>query len=240
MIQLEKVSQQYGAYYAIKNFTLTVQTAETIAIIGPSGSGKSTLLRCINHLQQPTSGQILINGQKITRHNWQKLCLKVGMVFQSFNLFPHMSVEDNLTYSPINVLGLDRSFCRDQARNLLNTFNLAPKITAWPADLSGGEKQRVAIARALMMNPQAMLFDEPTSALDPEFIKDVIEIILSLKAKMTMIIVTHQIKFAQAVADRIIFMEGGIIVANQTTHQFFQRPESARAKLFLENIGDFA
>jgi polar amino acid transport system ATP-binding protein len=238
MILLEKISKKYAKNYAIKDITLNFKSNETVAIIGPSGSGKSTLLRCINHLEELTSGQIFINGKKLVSKDRKKLCLKIGMVFQNFNLFPHMNVRDNLIYSPINVLGLERAVCEAKAENLLEQFSLKQRLTCKPADLSGGQKQRVAIVRALMMDPEVMLFDEPTSALDPEVIKDIIEAISLLRAKMTMIVVTHHIRFAKAIADRIVFMDHGQVLADQPITEFFQKPKSHRARLFLENVGD--
>lgn len=238
MILLEKISKKYAKNYAIKDISLNFKSNETVAIIGPSGSGKSTLLRCINHLEELTSGQIFINGKKLARKDRKKLCLKIGMVFQHFNLFPHMNVKENLIYSPINVLGLEKAVCEAKAGNLLAQFNLKQKLTCKPADLSGGQKQRVAIVRALMMDPEVILFDEPTSALDPEVIKDIIEAILLLRDKMTIIVVTHHIKFAKAIADRIIFMDHGQVLADQPMSEFFHQPSSDRARLFLQNIGD--
>ena len=238
MITLEKISKKYGDNYAIKNITLNFGNGETIAIIGPSGSGKSTLLRCINHLEEPTSGHVLIGGQKLTNSNRRKLCLKIGMVFQAFNLFPHMNVRDNLIYGPINVLGLTKEASVIKAIELLNKFGLATKLLSKPIDLSGGQKQRVAICRALMMEPEIILFDEPTSALDPEVIKEIIDAILLLKSQITMVVVTHHLKFAAAIADRIIFMDQGQVLADQNKIDFFAKPKSHRARLFLENIGD--
>jgi polar amino acid transport system ATP-binding protein len=238
MIRLEKISKKYGRNYAIKDININLAANETIAIIGSSGSGKSTLLRCINGLEEPTQGHIFLNEEKLTRKNKKRLCLKIGMVFQNFNLFPHLNVLDNLTYAPINVLGIKKDVAKIEAIKFLEQFGLKQKLTAWPKDLSGGQKQRIAICRALMMNPEIMLFDEPTSSLDPEIIKDVIEAILLLKTQMTMLIVTHHIKFAKAIADRIIFMDHGLILANQPTQEFFDRPDSHRARLFLENVGD--
>jgi len=238
MIRLEKISKKYDKHYAIKDINLNFIENETIAIIGSSGSGKSTLLRCINNLEEPTHGHIFINDEKLTYKNKKRLCLKIGMVFQNFNLFPHLNIVDNLTYAPINVLGIKKDVAKIEAAKFLEKFSLKQKLTSWPKDLSGGQKQRVAICRALMMNPEIMLFDEPTSSLDPEIIKDVIEAILLLKTQMTMLIVTHHIKFARAIADRIIFMDHGLILANQPTQEFFDKPDSHRARLFLENVGD--
>lgn len=238
MIKLEKISKKYGKSFAIKDIDLEFKHGETVAIIGPSGSGKSTLMRCINRLEEPTSGKVFINDEKLTSRNRHKLCLKIGMVFQHFNLFPHMNVRDNLIYGSTCVLGTSKADAEQEAAKLLAKFGLEDKLFERPANLSGGQKQRIAIARALMMHPELMLFDEPTSALDPEVIKDVIEAILLLKKQITMLIVTHHIKFARKVADRIIFMDQAMVLCDQPTDEFFVKPKSHRARLFLENIGD--
>ena len=209
-----------------------------MVIIGASGSGKSTLIRCINNLENPTTGSVLIDGKKLTRRNRGKLCFKIGMVFQQFNLFPHMSVLENLTYGPINVIKANKKQSEEKATLLLKQFGILEKIYSYPMDLSGGQKQRVAIVRALMMDPEVMLFDEPTSALDPEVVKDIIEIISQLKNQMTMIVITHHIKFAKIIADRIIFMDQGKVLADQPADEFFEKPNSHRARLFLQNVGD--
>jgi len=238
MIVLEKVSKKFGDHLALQDVNITFDKRETVVIIGSSGSGKSTLLRCINNLENPTSGSVLIDGKKLTRRNRSKLCFKIGMVFQQFNLFPHMSVLDNLTYGPLNVLHENKIDAEKKARTLLERFGIIEKINSAPQALSGGQKQRVAICRALMMDPETMLFDEPTSALDPEVVKDIIEIINDLKHQMTMVVITHHIKFAQVIADRIIFMDKGRILADQPADQFFNKPSSHRARLFLANISD--
>lgn len=238
MIVLEKISKKYDTNYAVKNISLKFANAETTAIIGSSGSGKSTLLRCINRLEEPTSGQVFINNTKLTSKNRRKLCLKIGMVFQNFNLFPNMNVRDNLIYGPINVLGARHDESIAQAETLLEKFNLKQKFLSKPSELSGGQKQRIAICRALMMEPEAILFDEPTSALDPEVIKDIIDAISLLKNQMTMIVVTHHLRFAKSIADRVVFMDHGLVLDDQLTSEFFEKPRSHRARLFLENIGD--
>ncbi len=239
MIQLKNISKKFSDNnFAISGINLTIDKLETVVIIGASGSGKSTLLRCINNLENVTEGSIIINGQTLVKSNRSKLCAKIGMVFQQFHLFPHMSVKDNLTYGPHNVHGMDKKETTLKAASLLKKFGLNKKMAAYPADLSGGQKQRVAIARALMMNPEIMLFDEPTSALDPEIIKDIINIINDMKKQVTMIVVTHHIKFARIIADRVIFMDGGKILSDQPAKEFFTKPKSHRARLFLENIGD--
>ncbi|WP_347939163.1 amino acid ABC transporter ATP-binding protein [Rickettsia oklahomensis] len=238
MIVLEKVCKRYGKNYAIKNIDLSFTTKETTVIIGPSGSGKTTLLRILNNLEEPSSGTFLVDRKKLLLRDRRKLRLKVGMVFQNFNLFPHLTVGENLIYTPINVLNLPREKAVLKAKELLKKFKLTQKFDSCPASLSGGQKQRIAIARALMMKPEILLFDEPTSALDPENIKDVIENINLLKDKMSMVVVTHHLKFAKLIADRIIFMDQGQILANQDAPDFFNKPVSHRARLFLENIGD--
>lgn len=238
MIILENVTKKFNDHVAIKDINLTFDKRETIVIIGSSGSGKSTLLRCINNLENPTSGNVVIDGKKLIRRNRGKLCLKIGMVFQQFNLFPHMSVLDNLTYGPQNVLNKSKIATEKKARKLLEKFGIIEKIDAAPPDLSGGQKQRVAICRALMMDPETMLFDEPTSALDPEVVKDIIQIINDLKNQMTMVVITHHIKFARVIADRIIFMDKGLALADQPADEFFSKPDSHRARLFLANVGD--
>lgn len=238
MILIDKVSKCYSKIAVLKEINLEFNKQEIIAIIGSSGSGKSTLLRIMNGLETPTTGEVSIHGQKLTRQNKRQLGLKIGMVFQVFNLFPHFNVQDNLIYAPINVLKLEPEMAIAKAEKLLEQFGLKQKAASFPANLSGGQKQRVAIVRALMMNPEIMLFDEPTSALDPENIKDIIEIIISLKSQLTMIIVTHHLKFAKAIADRIIFMDHGQVLLDQPAAEFFEKPKSHRAKLFLDNIGD--
>ena len=238
MIILENVVKQFNDNIAIKNINLTFDKKETTVIIGSSGSGKSTLLRCINNLENPTSGSVIINGKKLTKRNRSKLCFKIGMVFQQFNLFPHMSVIENLCYGPLNVLHTNKDDTFDKAKKLLDKFGILKKADSSPSGLSGGEKQRVAICRALMMDPETMLFDEPTSALDPEIVKDIIEIIINLKEQMQMIVITHHIKFAKIIADRIIFMDKGLVLADQPAVEFFNKPNSHRAKLFLSNVGE--
>ncbi|KIJ88929.1 amino acid ABC transporter ATP-binding protein [Rickettsia asembonensis] len=238
MIILEKVCKRYGKNYAIKNIDLDFTTKETTVIIGPSGSGKTTLLRILNNLEEPSSGTFLVDGKNLLSKDRRKLRLKVGMVFQNFNLFPHLMVGENLIYTPVNVLNLPKEQAISMAKELLAKFKLTQKFDSYPASLSGGQKQRIAIARALMMKPEILLFDEPTSALDPENIKDVIENINLLKDQMSMVVVTHHLKFAKLIADRVIFMDQGQILTNQSAKEFFNKPASHRARLFLENIGD--
>lgn len=238
MIILEKVCKRYGKNYGIKNIDLNLIKKETTVIIGPSGSGKTTLLRVLNNLEEPSSGTLLVDGKKLLSKDRRKLRLKVGMVFQNFNLFPHLTVGDNLIYTPVNILKISKDEAVIQAKGLLEKFKLSQKFSSYPANLSGGQKQRIAIARALMMKPEILLFDEPTSALDPENIKDVIENINLLKEQMSMVVVTHHLKFAKLIADRVIFMDQGQVLADQPVQEFFNKPASHRARLFLENIGD--
>ncbi len=238
MISLENVSKIFDDYKAISDVNLVFDKRETVVILGSSGSGKSTLLRCINNLENPTSGSVLIGGKKLTRRNRSKLCFKIGMVFQQFNLFPHMNVLENLIYSPINVAKIKKNIAEEKAKSLLKQFGVLEKTYSYPQDLSGGQKQRIAICRALMMDPEIMLFDEPTSALDPEVIKDIIEIISRLKTEMTMIVITHHIKFAKIIADRVIFMDQSLVLCDQPADEFFVKPKSHRARIFLENVGD--
>jgi polar amino acid transport system ATP-binding protein len=239
MIRFDNVSKKYEQHYAIKNINLYLISARTTSIIGPSGSGKSTLLRLIMNLEEVNQGSIFINEQKLTSKNSHKLCLKIGMVFQAFHLFPHMNVKDNLTYSPMNVLGFTKQAAEAKALGLLQTFHLSQKLLAYPSNLSGGQRQRIAICRTLMMDPEIILFDEPTSALDSEMIHDIIEIIILLKKQISIIVVTHNIRFAKAISDHIVFMDHGLILADQPVNEFFNKPKSHRARLFLDKIGDF-
>ncbi|NCT37564.1 amino acid ABC transporter ATP-binding protein [Bacillus sp. EB93] len=212
---------------------------EVVAIIGPSGSGKSTFLRCINMLETPTDGQIRFKDQIITekKTNIMKVRENVGMVFQHFHLFPHKTVLENLIYAPMKVKKLSKAEAVKQARELLTKVGLADKESTYPNRLSGGQKQRVAIARALAMNPEVMLFDEPTSALDPEMVKEVLEVMKSLAhTGMTMLIVTHEMGFAKEVADRVLFLDGGLLVEESAPEDFFSNPKSQRAKDFLEKV----
>lgn len=238
MIELANVSKKFDSHYAIKDINLKFDKREAVVVIGPSGSGKSTLLRCINNLENPSKGSVIIDGKTLNKKNRSKLCFKIGMVFQQFNLFPHMNVLENLIYAPCNVRGEKVKTAEEKANSLLKQFGISNKSLSYPGELSGGQKQRVAICRALMMDPELMLFDEPTSALDPEIIKDIIEIINVLKNQMTMIVITHHIKFAKIIADRIIFMDDGQILADEPAEQFFTKSKSHRARLFLENVGD--
>jgi arginine/lysine/histidine transport system ATP-binding protein len=237
MIRLENVTKYYNSIKVLDNIDLEFKQGEVVAIIGPSGSGKSTLLRCINFLEQPTDGKIFIDQIELNLKTANQLRKKVGMVFQSFNLFPHMSVLENLMFSPIQVLKKSKKHCTDKAKELLEKVGLADKINSMPNSLSGGQKQRVAIARALAMEPEVILFDEATSALDPEMVKEVLEVIRSLAhTGITIIMVTHEMGFARELADRIIFLDHGKVIEDSTPVKFFKTPKTDRAKLFLEKI----
>lgn len=237
MIKVENLHKNFGKLEVLKGITTTIHEGEVVAIIGPSGSGKSTFLRCMNLLEVPTSGKIWIDGQEITdkKTNIMKVRQNVGMVFQHFHLFPHKTVLENLTYAPIKVKGLSREEAEKLGHELLSKVGLSEKAEEYPGRLSGGQKQRVAIARALAMRPNVMLFDEPTSALDPEMVKEVLEVMKSLAhTGMTMAIVTHEMGFAQEVADRVLFLDGGILVEDAPPEEFFNNPKSKRAEAFLE------
>ncbi len=225
--------------HAVRNASLTVDDGEVVVIIGPSGSGKSTLLRCVNKLEEPTSGNILIDGVDVTdpATDLRKVREEVGMVFQSFNLFPHLSVLDNITLAPRKVLKMDRKKAEELGMELLQRVGLADKAKNRPPQLSGGQQQRVAIARSLAMKPKAMLFDEPTSALDPEMIKEVLDVMTDLAHEgMTMLLVTHEMGFARAAADKVVFMDSGEIIEMASPEELFTNPKSPRTKSFLDHI----
>lgn len=239
MIKVENLYKNYGKLEVLKGISTTIQAGEVVAIIGPSGSGKSTFLRCMNLLEQPTSGRILVGEQDVTdkKTNIMKVRQNVGMVFQHFHLFPHKTVLQNLTYAPIKVKGLSKAEAEKIAYELLEKVGLAEKAHEYPTRLSGGQKQRVAIARALAMQPEVMLFDEPTSALDPEMVKEVLEVMKSLAhTGMTMAIVTHEMGFAREVADRVLFLDGGMLVEDANPQEFFTNPQSQRAQEFLQKM----
>ncbi|MED1721857.1 amino acid ABC transporter ATP-binding protein [Brevibacillus parabrevis] len=239
MIKIENITKSFGQLNVLKGISTEIGKGEVVAIIGPSGSGKSTLLRCMNLLEVPTSGKIAINGQDITdpKANVMAIRQQIGMVFQHFYLFPHMTVLSNLTYAPMKVKGMAKSEAEKKARELLARVGLADKADVFPSRLSGGQKQRVAIARSLVMEPQIMLFDEPTSALDPEMVKEVLEVMKGLAhTGMTMAIVTHEMRFAEEVSDRILFIDDGRLLEETPPKEFFQNPKSERAKQFLEKV----
>ncbi|WP_057911800.1 amino acid ABC transporter ATP-binding protein [Peribacillus muralis] len=239
MIKIDELKKNYGKLEVLKGISTEIAQGEVLAIIGPSGSGKSTFLRCINMLETPTDGQIWFKDQLITekKTNIMKVRQNVGMVFQHFHLFPHKTVLENLTYAPMKVKKLSKAEAVRQARELLTKVGLSDKESSYPNRLSGGQKQRVAIARALAMNPEVMLFDEPTSALDPEMVKEVLEVMKSLAhTGMTMLIVTHEMGFAKEVADRVLFLDEGLLVEESAPTEFFSNPKSQRAKDFLEKV----
>ncbi len=239
MIELRHVNKHYGDLHVLRDISLSVRKGEVVVIIGPSGSGKSTLCRSINRLETIDSGEIFLEGEPIPREGKKLAELRgqIGMVFQSFNLFAHMSVLDNITLAPVDVLKKGRKEAREEALQLLERVGVRDQADKVPAQLSGGQQQRAAIARSLAMHPKVMLFDEPTSALDPEMIQEVLNVIAELaKEGMTMLIVTHEMNFARRVADRVIFMDGGQIVEENTPDCFFSDPESQRARDFLRSL----
>jgi glutamate transport system ATP-binding protein len=239
VIELRDVDKHYGDLHVLKNINLEVDKGEVLVIIGPSGSGKSTLCRTINRLETIDSGQILIEGKPLPQEGKELAAMRaeLGMVFQQFNLFAHMSILDNVTIGPIDVLGVPKEKAQAEAMELHKRVGVAEQASKVPAQLSGGQQQRVAIARSLAMHPKAMLFDEPTSALDPEMINEVLDVMVELARQgMTMIVVTHEMNFARRVADRVVFMADGQIVEEGAPDEFFDHPKSERAKEFLESI----
>lgn len=239
MIKIEKLSKSFGKNEVLKNISTTIGEGEVVAVIGPSGSGKSTFLRCLNLLEKPNGGTIMIKDNEITKPKTDTLKVRenIGMVFQHFHLFPHKTVLENIMYAPVNVKKESRQAAQEKAEELLRKVGLFDKRNDYPNRLSGGQKQRVAIARALAMNPDIMLFDEPTSALDPEMVKEVLQVMKELvETGMTMVIVTHEMGFAKEVADRVLFMDEGMIVEDGNPKEFFLSPKSRRAQDFLEKI----
>ncbi|MDW4573074.1 amino acid ABC transporter ATP-binding protein [Microbacterium sp. M3] len=239
MVQITDVQKHYGEFQALKDIDLTVNRGEVVVVIGPSGSGKSTLCRTINRLETITSGTITIDGKELPKEGKDLAALRadVGMVFQSFNLFAHLSILDNVTLGPIKVKGMKKADAEKLGRQLLDRVGVGHQAAKLPAQLSGGQQQRVAIARALAMQPKVMLFDEPTSALDPEMINEVLDVMVGLAQEgMTMIVVTHEMGFARKAADRVVFMADGQIVEEATPEEFFTNPRSDRAKDFLSKL----
>lgn len=239
MIEMSGVNKWYGQFHVLKDIDLTVRKGERIVICGPSGSGKSTAIRCINRLEQHQRGTIVIDGVELTHDlkNVERVRREVGMVFQHFNLFPHLTVLENLTLAPIWARRMPRREAEEVAMHYLNRVRIPEQAGKHPGQLSGGQQQRVAIARSLCMNPKVMLFDEPTSALDPEMIKEVLDVMIELaRSGMTMICVTHEMGFARTIANRVIFMDRGEIIEQNPPEQFFLAPESERTKLFLSQI----
>ena len=239
MIRIKNLKKKYGNLEVLKGISTVVKEGEVISVIGPSGSGKSTFLRCINRLEEPTSGEIRINGKNILERgaDINKIREEVGMVFQHFNLYPHKTVLENITLGPIKLRKVSKPEAEKLAMELLEKVGLADKRDVYPNKLSGGQKQRVAIARALAMNPKIILFDEPTSALDPEMIGEVLEVMKELAhAGMTMIVVTHEMGFAKNVANRVFFMDGGYILEDAKPSDLFENPKTERAKEFLDKV----
>ena len=239
IIVCRDVDKWYGHFQALKGVSMEVARGEVIVIFGPSGSGKSTFIRCINRLEEHQGGQIVVDGIELNNdtHNIEKIRMETGMVFQQFNLFPHLTVMQNLTLAPVQVRKWSREQAEETARQLLVRVGIPEQADKFPAQLSGGQQQRVAIARALAMQPKIMLFDEPTSALDPEMIKEVLDVMTELaKSGMTMLVVTHEMGFARAVADRMYFFDQGQIVESGTPDDIFKSPKEDRTKLFLSQI----
>ena len=239
IIQMENVSKWFGDFQALKDINLEVSLKEKIVVCGPSGSGKSTLIRCINRLEEHQKGKIVVDGIELSENtkNIEQVRAEVGMVFQQFNLFPHLSILDNCSLAPIWVKKMPKKHAEELALKQLDKVHILDQIKKFPGQLSGGQQQRAAIARALCMEPKIMLFDEPTSALDPEMIKEVLDAMVDLaKGGMTMIVVTHEMGFAKEVADSIIFMDEGMIVERAPTKEFFVNPKNDRTKLFLSQI----
>ena len=239
IIEMKNVNKWFGDFQVLKDVNLEVNQKQKIVVCGPSGSGKSTLIRCINRLEEHQKGTIIVDGNELTEDtkNIEKIRAEVGMVFQQFNLFPHLSILDNCTLAPIWVKKMAKKQAEEMGMNQLEKVQIADQAAKFPGQLSGGQQQRAAIARALCMEPKIMLFDEPTSALDPEMIKEVLDAMVNLaKGGMTMIVVTHEMGFAKEVADEVIFMDEGMIVERAATKEFFANPKSDRTKLFLSQI----
>lgn len=239
MIKTENLKKQFGELEVLKGINEEVKDGEVLVVIGPSGSGKSTFLRCLNLLEEPTSGEIYLDGEKITDSNVNidKVRQKMGMVFQSFNLFPHKTILENITLAPMLVKGESKELAEKKAMELLGKVGLQDKKDSYPKSLSGGQQQRIAIVRALAMEPEVMLFDEPTSALDPEMVGEVLDVMKDLaKEGMTMVIVTHEMGFAREVADRVIFMDGGYVVEENNPIELFSNPQEQRTKDFLGKV----
>lgn len=238
MINVNHLYKDFGSLKVLKDVTFSVAEKEVVVIIGPSGSGKSTVLRCINYLETPTSGSIIVDGLDLSnKANLNNVRKEVGMVFQRFNLFPHKTVLENIILAPMQVRKISRDEAVENARKLLQKVGLADKENAYPEQLSGGQQQRVAIARALAMKPKALLFDEPTSALDPEMVREVLDVMKKLALEgMTMVVVTHEMGFAREVGDRVIFMDDGMLIEEGTPEQIFTAPQEKRTQSFLSKI----
>lgn len=238
MIEIKNLYKSFGHVEVLKGVDVSIEEKEVVVIIGPSGSGKSTLLRCMNYLEEPTSGDITVDNMKLDKHaDINKIRENIGMVFQRFNLFPHMTVLENIVLAPTKVLKISRDEAISTAMDLLQRVGLKEKANSYPSQLSGGQQQRVAIARALAMKPKVMLFDEPTSALDPEMVTEVLDVMKSLANQgMTMVVVTHEMGFAREVGDRVLFVDEGRIIEEGTPKEIFENPKQERTKLFLSKI----
>ncbi len=237
MIKIENLHKSFGKHEVLKGIDLDIAAKEVVVIIGPSGSGKSTLLRCMNYLEEPTEGTVTIDGVTLKGSNLNKVREDVGMVFQRFNLFPHMTVLENVTLAPIKVKKIAKEEAVSTAKNLLQRVGLADKANTYPEQLSGGQQQRVAIARALAMKPKVMLFDEPTSALDPEMVQEVLDVMKGLAEEgMTMVVVTHEMGFAREVGDRLLFVDDGRIIEQGNPKDIFENPKEERTKNFLSKV----
>ena len=240
MIEVKNLEKSFGDLHILKGITTTIEKGEKVVIIGPSGSGKSTFLRCLNRLEQPTSGQILFEGQDLTAMSDKQLYVvreKMGMVFQHFHLFPHLTIQKNITLAPVKLKLMTQAEADEKASMLLKKVGLSDKAKQYPGQLSGGQKQRIAIARALAMNPDVMLFDEPTSALDPEMVGEVLALMRELAEDgMTRVVVTHEMGFAREVASRVMFMDGGRIMEENAPQTFFDHPENPRLREFLSKV----
>ncbi|MBS4845707.1 MAG: amino acid ABC transporter ATP-binding protein [Burkholderiales bacterium] len=238
MISVKHLTKKFGDVTVLKDINLEIKEKEVVCIIGPSGSGKSTILRCLNYLEEPSGGDILIDNIKLEKGtNLNAIRKEVGMVFQRFNLFPNMTVLQNIMLAPVEVRKISKQKAEEKALALLRRVGLEHKASSYPDELSGGQQQRVAIARALAMNPEVLLFDEPTSALDPEMVKEVLDVMKALaKEGMTMVVVTHEMGFAKEVADRVMFVDGGYILEENEPEEFFSNPQNERTKSFLSKI----
>ena len=238
MIEIKNLHKSFGHVEVLKGVDVSIEEKEVVVIIGPSGYGKSTLLRCMNYLEEPTSGDITVDNMKLDKHaDINKIRENIGMVFQRFNLFPHMTVLENIVLAPTKVLKISRDEAISTAMDLLQRVGLKEKANSYPSQLSGGQQQRVAIARALAMKPKVMLFDEPTSALDPEMVTEVLDVMKSLANQgMTMVVVTHEMGFAREVGDRVLFVDEGRIIEEGTPKEIFENPKQERTKLFLSKI----
>ncbi len=239
MIEVKDLKKSFGKLDVLRGISEKIEEQEVVCVIGPSGSGKSTFLRCLNLLEEPTGGEVYLDGERINAPgvDIDKIRERLGMVFQNFNLFPHMTVLDNVTLAPVKVKGKNRAEAEESALKILETVGLSDKAASFPASLSGGQKQRVAIARALAMEPEVMLFDEPTSALDPEMVGEVLNVMKRLAEEgMTMVIVTHEMGFAREVADRVLFIDQGVVMEQGTPEELFGSPKNERTKSFLSKV----